>query len=62
VPGIQTVLDLRVENGLLQAPCDPQIFHFRPQMASANLPTLTNDVKGLHVAACQFSKLFKHCV
>ncbi len=42
--------------------CDPQIFHFRPQLASANLPTLANDVKGLHAAACQFSKLFKHRV
>ena len=42
--------------------CDPQIFYFRPQLAFANLPTLANDVKGLHVAACQFSKLFKHRV
>ena len=30
------------------------------QLVLANLSTLTHDVKGLHAAAREFSKLFKH--
>ena len=30
------------------------------QLVLANLSTFTHDVKGLHAAAREFSKLFKH--
>ncbi len=30
--------------------CDPQKFHFQSELVPDDLPTLANDVKGLHAA------------
>ena len=40
--------------------CDPQKLHFQSELVPADLLTLANDMKELHAAAREFSKLFKH--
>lgn len=37
-------------------------FNHLLELMSVNLPTLAKDEKGLHAAACEFSKLFEYRV